>query len=73
MVYQIKVKGELNKGWSDWLGSVKIASQRQEDGSIFTTLFVDASDQSALFGILDHLRDLNIELISVTADQSQGL
>jgi hypothetical protein len=65
MVYQIKIKGEFDKSWSDWLGSVKLSSERGEDGSAITTLTVDATDQSALFGILDRIRDLNIPLISV--------
>jgi hypothetical protein len=68
MVYQIKVKGELDKSWSDWLGSGILSSERDEDGSTITTLTVDAADQPVLFGILDRIRDLNILLISVTRD-----
>lgn len=67
MIYQLKVAGELDKSWSDWLGSIQIISESQEDGAVFTTLTVDATDQSALFGILDRIRDLNIRLISVTS------
>lgn len=66
MIYQLKVKGELDKSWSDWLGSFQVTSEKQEDGMVITTLTVDAADQSALFGILDRVRDLNILLISVT-------
>jgi hypothetical protein len=68
MIYQIKVKGELDKSWSEWLGSIQINSENQEDGTVVTILTVDASDQSVLFGILDRIRDLNIFLISVTKD-----
>lgn len=67
MIYQIKVKGELDQSWSDWLGDVKIATERQRDGSVTTTLAVDAADQPVLFGILDRIRDLNLTLISVAA------
>lgn len=66
MIYQLKIAGEMDKSWSDWLGSIQIISESQEDGAVFTTLTVDATDQSALFGILDRIRDLNFELISVT-------
>ncbi len=58
MVYQIKVKGELDQSWTDWLGAVKIASEWEEDGSTITILTVDTADQPALFGILDHIRDI---------------
>jgi hypothetical protein len=68
MIYQIKVKSELDKNWSDWLGDFQLTTEKQEDGSLITTLTVDAVDQSALFGILDRIRDLNIFLVSVTKD-----
>ena len=66
MIYQIKIKGELDNSWSDWLGSVKLSSERAEDGSVITILTADATDQSTLFGILDRIRDLNLTLISLT-------
>ena len=66
MVYQIKVRGELDQSWSDWLGEVKIAAERMEDGSVITTLQGEMIDQPALFGILDRIRDLNMALVSVT-------
>jgi hypothetical protein len=66
MIYQIKVQGELDQSWSDWLGEVEITAERAEDGSMITTLMVDAADQPALFGVLDHLRDLNFVLIQVS-------
>ena len=66
MVYQIKVKGELDKSWLDWLGCNQITSEKLDDGSTITILTIDAADQSTLFGILDRIRDLNISLISVT-------
>jgi hypothetical protein len=65
MIYQIKVKGELDQSWSDWLGCVEIISERMEDGSMITTLKGDLIDQPALFGILDRIRDLNLVLVSV--------
>ncbi len=71
MIYRIKIKGELNQNWSDWLGNVKILSEPQGDGSVMSTLIVDAADQSALFGILDHIRDLNLMLIDVTCEESE--
>ncbi len=72
MVYQIRVKGELDKSWSDWLGAVKITLEWEENGSAITTLTVDVTDQPALFGILDRIRDLNLFLISVTSTNGLG-
>ncbi len=66
MIYQIKIAGALDRSWSDWLGNIKITSEKREDGSLITTLTVNSADQSTLFGILDRIRDLNIILISVT-------
>ena len=66
MIYKIKVRGELGEGWSEWLGNIRISSEKQKDASVVSTLTVDAIDQSVLFGILDRIRDLNIFLISVT-------
>lgn len=65
MIYQIKIKGELDHSWSDWLGNVEITSDLVEDGSVVTTMMVDAADQPVLFGILDRIRDLNLILIHV--------
>lgn len=66
MIYQIKLKGELDQSWADWLGEVEITSEQAEDGSVITTILVNAADQSTLFGVLDRIRDLNFTLIQVT-------
>lgn len=68
MIYQIKVIGMLDPSWSEWLGGIQLNSEDQADGSALTTLTVDATDQSTLFGILDRIRDLNLFLVSVTKD-----
>jgi hypothetical protein len=66
MIYQIKLKGELDQSWSDWLGEVEITSEQAEDGSVITTILVNAADQPTLFGVLDRIRDLNFVLLQVT-------
>jgi hypothetical protein len=72
MIYQIKLKGELDQSWSDWLGEVEITSEQAEDGSIITSILVDAADQPALFGVLDRIRDLNFTLIQVSRVGERG-
>jgi hypothetical protein len=64
MKYQIKIQGLLDESWSDWLGEVEI-THGEENGVLITTICGEASDQPALFGILNRIRDLNLALISV--------
>jgi hypothetical protein len=65
MLYQIKVKGKLDKSWSDWLYDARIVSELEEDRTIITTLTVVVPDQPALFGILDRIRDMNLLPVAV--------
>jgi len=65
MVYQIKIMGRVDPSWSDWLGDATVLSGCEENGAAITILTVDAADQSALFGILDHIRDMNLLPTSV--------
>ena len=65
MVYQIKICGMLDQSWSNWLGDVEIQVVQMENGEVISTLTVDILDQATLFGILDHIRDINLPLISV--------
>ncbi len=72
MVYQIKVKGELDQSWSDWLGDIQILPNLTKDASQTTILIANLADQPALFGLLDRIRDLNLVLISVNPWKEDG-
>lgn len=72
MVYQIRVRGKLDEGWSAWLGRVEITTELDADGNPTTTLTANVADQSALFGILDRIRDINLLLVSVTCDERKS-
>ncbi len=72
MVYQIKVKGELDQSWSDWLGDIQILPNLTKDASQTTILMANLADQPALFGLLDRIRDLNLVLISVSPWKEDG-
>ena len=63
MNYVIKIKGKLGKDWSDWFADMEIVPEGEN-----TILKGYISDQSALHGILDRIRDLNLTLISVNED-----
>lgn len=65
---EIRVKGQLDKEWSEWLYGMEITHDAQGE----TTLFGTVADQSALYGLLSKLRDLGLDLIKVNSvDQVQ--
>ena len=68
--YLIRVRGLLDENWSDWFGGVEMAPERAVDGSPITML-TGTFDHSALHGVLDRLRDLNLTLISATRLESE--
>ena len=64
--YRIKIKGCLEDHWSDWFEGMTFTHEC--DGT--TTLHGLLPDQSALHGILEKIRDLNLCLISVSQSES---
>jgi len=64
--YEIKIKGRLEKRWSEWFG--KLAFTYESDGT--TTLSGPLPDQAALHSILLKIRDMNLPLISVTQSEA---
>ena len=65
-IYRIKIKGHLEDRWVDWFEGMTLIYEN--DGS--TTLHGPLTDQPALHGILNKIRDLNLKLISVERDES---
>ena len=63
--YQIKIQGRQITGWSDWMEDLEIVTERNSEGTTLTTLTGFVKDQAGLHGMLNHIRDLNIPLISV--------
>jgi hypothetical protein len=61
MIYQIKIKGLLDRQWTDWYGGMTISPT--EDGD--TLLTGPIEDQAALHGLLKKVRDSGMSLISV--------
>jgi hypothetical protein len=59
--YQIRVKGHLDKRWSDWFDGFTITYPSDEE----TLLRGRVVDQAALHGMLAKIRDLGLSLLSV--------
>jgi hypothetical protein len=61
MTYQIRIKGHLGPGWTDWFEGLTITLE--ENGDTFLTGPV--ADQAALHGLLRKVRDLGMPLLLV--------
>jgi hypothetical protein len=63
--YQIKVPGQLDANWSDWVGNMAIALDCESEEFPVTTLTGVVTDQAALQGLLRRLYSLGLPLVSV--------
>ncbi len=61
-VVEVRLKGHLDESWADWLEGITI-THAQEDETILSGAVVD---QAALFGLIAKLRDLGVELASIS-------
>ena len=61
-IYQIRIEGLLEDHWSEWLAGMAITYEHKK----ITVLTGILSDQSALHGVLNKIRDMGLVLISVT-------
>ena len=63
--YQIQVRGTLDPRWSAWFDQLAIT----HDGEGNTLLAGRISDQAALYGLINRLRDLGMTLLAVARDR----
>jgi hypothetical protein len=66
-VYQIRVKGNLDKKWFDWFDGFAIKPQPNGE----TVLLGVVADQAALHGLLAKVRDLGLPLLEVKRLKSE--
>ena len=59
--YAIRVNGHLDQRWAEWLADLTIT--HASDGT--TLLAGPLTDQAALHGVLNQIRDLGLPIISV--------
>ncbi len=60
VTYQIRIEGHLAEHWLRWFEGLEISRLPEDE-----TIIRGEMDQAALHGILNRIRDLNLELISV--------
>jgi hypothetical protein len=59
---EIKIQGHLDPDWADWLEGFTITHLDDDQ----TALKGIISDQAALFGLIGKLRDLGVQVDSIT-------
>jgi hypothetical protein len=62
-IYEIRVKGYLDQGWSDWFDGLTITYR---DGC--TVLHGKLADEAALHGVLIKIRDLALPLLRLSRE-----
>ena len=62
---EIRVKGQIKQQWSEWFGGLTI-SHSGPDETILTGCVLD---QAALYGIIARLRDLGLQLTSISSEE----
>lgn len=60
---EICIRGRIDQDWSNWLNGLSVTYTAEGD----TVLIGSVRDQSVLFGLLDRLSDLGMQLASVTS------
>jgi hypothetical protein len=61
-VYEIRVKGQLDESWSDWLEGMEVKLLEDEEMLLSGRI----GDQAALMGLLNKLYGLNLALLSLS-------
>jgi hypothetical protein len=67
ILYEIRIEGRLDPCWSEWLSGMSITHLENQQ----TLLGGFLPDQSALHGLLNRIRDMNLVLISVEKKESR--
>jgi hypothetical protein len=66
ILYEITVRGVLDMSWQDFLDGLSTTIEGEN-----TILSCSVPDQSALYGIINRLRDLGLELIAIERKESE--
>ena len=63
--YQIKLLGRLGKEWSSTFDNLELKVEENENRQLITTITGKITDQAALHGLLNQIRDLGMDLLLV--------
>jgi hypothetical protein len=66
-IYQIRVKGNIDRNWSNWFDGLAIIPQANDEALLTGPVI----DQAALHGLLGKIRDLGLPLLSVRRVKSE--
>jgi hypothetical protein len=61
--YKIRIKGHLDKRWSEWFDGLEIINLKNGEAMLSGEIV----DQAALHGVLAKVRDLNLALVAVSS------
>ncbi|MDA8218886.1 MAG: hypothetical protein M0Z94_14865 [Dehalococcoidales bacterium] len=67
--YRIAVEGSIGESWSPYFAGLTVTAEPTG----VTRLCGEIADQSALHGLLNKIRDLNLRLVSVQLLDSDGV
>ena len=62
---EIHLKGKIDQHWSGWFDGLTTSHIDPDE----TVLTGSVADQAALYGVISHLRDLGLTLISVSSQE----
>ena len=65
---RITVRGQVPPHWSQWLEGLQLSHRLSEGGTDVTDLSGTLADQDALRGVLDRIWNLNLTVLSVSAE-----
>ena len=66
MLYTLCIAGELEKRWELWFEGFTVCRKIAESGDLLTCLTGFVSDRAELYGTISKLRDIGLDLVSVT-------
>ena len=69
MIYEIRVKGQLDCQWQDWFDGMQISQPAEGE----TTLTGPITDQAALYGVLKRVRDLGMPLLALNPVEEETM
>jgi len=66
---RILVKQHLSERWAEWFSGLHVQNLPNGEALLFGML----PDHAALYGVLTHMRDLNIRILFVDVIPSEGI